>query len=68
MTELPFGLTLGLKLLNFFKCRRSNTNAQLFNKLNRFQEQLNFLKNRSKHESEKNLQISAKTVTHIGPY
>ena len=52
--------------------RRSNTNAQLLNKLNHLQEQLNFLINRSKQNyyarMAKNLLMSAKTVRHIGPY
>ena len=52
--------------------RRSNFNAQLFNKLNHLQEQLNVLINRSKQNYyarwQKNLLMSAKIVRHIGPY
>ena len=53
MTKIPHGLTIGLNLLQnenkiYKDFRRSNTNAQLLNKLNHLQEQLNFLINRSK--------------------
>ena len=52
--------------------RRSNSNAQLLNKLNHLQEQLNFLINRSKQYyyawMTKNLPMSGKIVRHIGPY
>ena len=52
--------------------QRSNTNAQLLNKLNHLQEQLNFFINRSKQSyyarMTKNLLMSAKILRHISPY
>ena len=51
--------------------RRSNTNAQLLNKLNHLQERLNILINKSKQNYyvriSNNLRMSAKTVRLIGP-
>ena len=52
--------------------RRSNSNAQLLNKLNHLLEQLKFLINRSKQyyyaRMTRNLLMSAKIVRHIDPY
>ena len=70
MTKILNGLKDKNKL--YKDCERSNTNAELLNKLNHLQEQLNVLINRSKQNYyarwQKNLLMSAKIVRHIGPY
>ena len=55
MTKTLHGLTLGLNLLQdknklYKDFQRSNTNAQLLNKLIHLQEQLKFLINKSKQD------------------